>query len=314
MPNQCCGARRIIQNRAFVLAAGAGMGLMMSRMALAGGVPVFNPAEEGVFTQTSGSPSVPGSPYQVALPISSRTPTLLKHTIDFPEGGNTNASAGLQNSQSSTQTKISIAAGTGISQTDPNGSETASSLEVFFDAQWAIPAGGFGVPLEGNFSLPVGVKVGFDGTASVSVKVDWDYIDSTTNTEVGLDEYVASQSWNNIGGDVSPLVDVTTLTAPTVLFTPSSLPAGDTLIMTADIVFTADADDPTLIEVPTVADFGCDGVGVNHDKIGSFSTDVVKTAAVPEPSTALLMPAGGVAALLFELHRRRKNQIATVAV
>jgi hypothetical protein len=261
----------------------------------AGGVPVFSPGEEGVFNQISGSPAQPGSPYEVALPITSTTPTLMKHTINFNFGdGNTNASAGLQNSQSSTQTKITIAAGTGVSQTDTNASETASSLEVIYNVEWTAPAGGFGAPIAGNFSLPIGAKVGFDGTASVSATIEWDYIAGESEFALGP-TFTASKSFNNIGGDVSPLVVLTSITAPTEYFTPSSIPAGDIIALSADITFTADADDPTLIEVPTAYDFS--DAGVTTDQVGTDSLDVV-----PEPSSMMLII---VAAGTFLLMRRR---------
>ena len=107
--------------------------------------------------------------------------------------------------------------------------------------------------------------------------------------------------------------ELTSITAPTQAFSPTAIPGYDALIMTGDITFTADADDPTLIEIPTAADFG--DLGVTSDEVGSFSTDVVTdTAAVPEPVSAVLMPIGCAAAFLMELSRRRKLKRVAVPV
>ena len=174
MSKSATEARRALGRNALVMTAvGSAMGLMCASMASAGSVPGFDPSEAGTFDQQSGSPVAAGSPYFVSLPITATPPTLLKNSIALPYGGNSNAAAGLQNSQSSTQTKIIISSGTGVSQTDPGSSESPSSLEVYFEAEWFVDATGFGAPIVGNFSLPIGVKVGVNGSASVSVKVDW---------------------------------------------------------------------------------------------------------------------------------------------
>jgi hypothetical protein len=287
------------------------MGLMCCSRAWAGDVPGFNSSEAGTFDHESGTPVADNSPTFEALPISSTPPALTKDTIDFNDDyGYSTASAGLQNSQSSTQTKIIISSGTGVNQVDPESDETASSLEVFFEAEWFVDATGFGPPISGNFSLPIGVKVGINGSASVSVKVDWDYTDG--EDEFGLGEYTGSKSFSNIGG-TKTLNEVTSLTAPTQVFTPNAIPGYSGIILTGDIIFTADADDPTLIEVPTAADFG--DLGVTSDQFGSFSMDInPDTAAVPEPVSAVLMPVGCGAALLLELSRRRKSRLVRIPV
>ena len=288
-----------LAQKAFLAMAGSAIGISACGEAKAGGVPTWSPGEAGVFTQDSGSPEVAGSPVQEALPISSTTPTLTRSTITFPfGGGNTIAAAGLQHTESTTSTRITIASGTGISQTDTNSAETASSLEVFYDAQWAVPAGGFGVPIAGNFTLPIGTRVGAGGSASATVKIDWDYVRG--GSEFGFSEFTKTDSWNNTTNATMNVL--TSIVAPTVFFTPNQLQAGDTLIITGDITFTADADDPTVIEVPTAYDFY--DLGVTSDQIGFSSVDVV-----PEPGATMLMAIGASGLLLYRQPRARPESL-----
>jgi hypothetical protein len=289
--------RKFIAQKALFVTAASAVGLFCSTVR-AGGVPNFFDGEGGVFSHYSGSPVQSGNAYIVELPIYPTPPALLKHTITFsPNAGNSNASAGLENTQSSTQTRIIISSGTGVSQTDPSSSETASSLNVYFTAYWSAPAGGFGAPIAGNFSLPIGANVGVNGTASVSASVSWSYSPDGEDF-YSLGSYSGSDTFNNVGG-TKALKEVTSLTAPTTLFTPNSIDEYDTIEVAGNITFTADADDPALIEIPTADDFS--DLGVTTDQFGSLSLDVV-----PEPSSPVLLAVGASAYLLG---RRRKNRL-----
>jgi hypothetical protein len=275
--------------------AGSAMLLALAGEASASSVPVWNNAEMGVFTHSTGTGSV-NSTYNVPLAISAGTPTLLFHSFSLsPSPGNTNASGGLQHQQSTTSTKMIIGSGTGVSQTDPNHVETASSLQVLFNSQWQLVNGSFGAPIQGSFSLPIGAKIGPNGTASATVKVDWDYIVGVNEFAL-CPEYNMTQSWS---GGVSGLNVLTSFTAPTVSLSPSTIPQDAFMVLSATITFSANNDDgPVFIEVPTAADFS--DMGVVTDQVGFQSIDIV--TSVPEPACALMFFAGSAALLT----RRRR--------
>jgi hypothetical protein len=288
---RACHSRGRCIRTAYVSAAMAG--LVLCAKASASAVPLWTNGEMGVFTHSSGTPGIGGSPYNVPLAISSATPTLLTHTFSFsPNAGNTNASAGLQHLQSGTSTKIVIAAGTGVSQTDPSHAESASSLDVLYNAEWTLANGSFGAPISGSFSLPIGAKIGAGGSASATVKVDWDYILGPNEFPL-CGEYNMSQTWTGAQNVL------TSFTAPTLLLQPSTVPGDAILVLSAEITFTANNDDaPTLIEVPTAADFS--DLGVTQDEAGVQSIDI--GGVVPEPTSMLILSVGASALLM----RRRR--------
>jgi hypothetical protein len=286
-------ARLFRGRHAVVAIAGSAVSLALCGRVWASAVPLWNNGEMGVFTHSSGTPVISGSPYNVPLAISGGTPTLLFHSFSLsPNPGNTNASAGLQHQESTTTTKMIIASGTGVSQTDPNHVESASSLQVLFNSEWQLANGPFGAPIQGSFSLPIGAKIGAGGSASATVKVDWDYILGANEFPL-CPEYNMSQTWTGAQ------TVLTSFTAPTVLLNPSTIPQDAYMVLSATITFTANNDSaPTFIEVPTAADFS--DVGVTTDMVGTQSIDIV----VPEPSSLLLISAG-TSALLMRRRRRR---------
>jgi hypothetical protein len=288
-------ARRFRGQRAVLVCAGALISAGICARANGQAVPLWTNGEAGVFTHSSGTPVIGGSPYNVPLAITGTPPVLMTHSFSFaPNPGNTNASAGLEHSESTTSVKMIIGSGTGVSQTDPNHVESASSLVVLFNAEWALTNGQLGPPLTGSFSLPIGAKIGAGGSASATVKVDWDYILGPNEFPL-RSEYNMTQTWTGAQNVL------TSFTAPTVLLNPNVIQPDAFAVLSATITFTANNDDgPTFIEIPTAADFS--DMGVTTDQVGTMSIDV--SDVVPEPSSLILISTGASALLM----RRRRNR------
>ena len=256
-------------------------------------VPVFDNGG-GVATHSPGSPA--GSAYQydgLGIPAGTAKadPSFNKHKIDFYGGGNTVATVGLAHNQGSNLAKITFAAGTGISQTDPLHSQSESRLDVQFTASWAITSGTFGPPINTSFSIPIGVKVGANGYAAFAADVHW------SATYYGSPVADARAPYVVPATTFGPGTKLTSFTAPAAPFTFTSLDAAPAtyIRMYGTLTFTANNDDgPVLIEIPTAENFGDQPDFARYD----YEAGAAVGAVVPEPAAVGTIGLAAAAGLL----------------
>jgi hypothetical protein len=286
-----------------MLASIAVVSLGLSLSGLASTVPTFDVGESlAGETHIVGTPTVAGSPFStnvtIGTPSLPQAPTV--HMFNFPSGaltGTTVATNGLAESATGTGIQLGFAAGTGVTQTDPNHAETASTLGCNFYAVWDIGSGTtFGPPLNGSFSIPIGAKVSAGGSASFNFDVHWDLATNGSVTTADIrPSYSASVTYTNPG------TYLTSFTAPAGVFNPSSIsnPGGESaqIIMTGAFFFSADNDSgPALIEFPN-GDYQNFPTLLTTDSQYDFAptmgTDASVSTGTPEPSvTVLLLGAG----------------------
>src|SRR5665213_1792936 len=275
-------------------------------------VPTFDVAASlAGETHIVGTPSVAGSPYSTNVtfgtPLMPQLPTV--HTFNFPSGAltlTTIATNGLAESATSTSVQLGFAAGTGVTQTDPNHAEGPSTLGCNYYAAWDIGAfTTFGPPLSGTFSIPIGAKVSAGGSASFNFDVHWDLVINGSVTPDIRPSYSGSITYSNPGSYLS------SFTAPAGLFTPSSIhnPGGESvqIVMTGAFFFSADNDSgPTLIEFPN-GDYQNFPTLQTTDSQYDFSPGAssdVQTTVSPEPVIGVFWLGAGIFLLAGRKVRR----------
>ena len=259
----------------------------------------------GLATHSPGGPG--GVVYQtdgISIPTGTAKPDsfMNKDAINFYNGGTTVATAGLGRTQSSNLAKIGLASGTGVSQVDPQHSQSESGLDLYFFAQWAIEAGTFGPPINTSFSIPIGVKVGGAGGsyAAFACDIHWQIVVNGNGVSDARAPYVVpATTFNKVG------TYLMSFTAPPAPLAPTSIPGGSEtyLTMSGTLNFRANNDDgPVLIEIPTAEEFGDQPDFALYDYEGGMAAGA---DVVPEPSAALA--AVGAGGLLLGVRRRSQG-------
>jgi len=153
------------------------------------------------------------------------------------ENASTTADASVGAVTTSTITGFTLAAGTGVQQTDPSNVLHSSELVIDVDGIWNI-SGSQGPTATGYLSFALAGTVGSGGSAAWSVNLNF-----TNAGNVALCPAI------NTGGSFGVGAFSTSFTS-NVAFNPTALANGSQVNVTGSVTLTADADDPTNIGFP----------------------------------------------------------------
>jgi hypothetical protein len=253
----------------------------------------------------------PGSPLGVASSAgitlqNTGTPSYTSNTITFQNNspntnGTTKANIGIGRTQSSTVAKVVFPSGFGVDQTDPNHVESGSALRVDFTSTWSITGGTFGPAVSGVFSVPFAAVVGGGGSAQFECEVHWDAIVNGVSAPDVRAPYYVGPSYPTTG-TFGPGNYITSFTAPASAFSPSSFadsPGTDKITVRGFVQIRVNNDDaPSSTEFPYQTSQLFPGAEQNPEYHDILQIEPIAGFEVtPEPSTGLVLAAGGLLAL-----------------